>query len=137
MEKSGVNLSSYVEEVCLEILRGVSSAQENEGLGKYVGRNPNNPEYSDESDNSVTYVEFSVSAEVVTSKKGKGEIKVFSVGSADGQIEKSNALANKVSFKIPLAIPSPKDQQNVKAERRRENDSILAASRLSNNYRNS
>lgn len=71
-------LQTYVREVCLQILRGVVEAQGDESLGKFVGRAPVNADYKDEGSNSISIIDFDVSAEVAFSADGVGGISVAS-----------------------------------------------------------
>lgn len=109
-------LQSYVREVCLQILRGVVEAQTDEDLGKYIGRAPINADYKDEGANSISVVDFDVSAEVSVNADGQGSVNVATFIKADGKIEKKQTEANRIKFSVPIAIPAPDDQINLRSE---------------------
>lgn len=128
-------LQTYVKEVCLQILRGVVEAQSDEKLGKFVGRAPVNADYKDEGRNSISIIDFDISAEVSFGADGTGGISVAKFIKLDGKAEHKRAEANRISFSVPVAIPSPEDQiqlrQDIAEEeaqaRRRSTDAMNRA----------
>ena len=110
-----VSLEDYVEEVCKQILRGVIKAQGDENFGEYIGvRSLNNKSY-DNSGNFVSEVTFDVTAQVNQSADGGGKIGV-KVANAGVNLKKEQSAMNKISFVLPIAIPTPeKELQKRKA----------------------
>jgi hypothetical protein len=87
-----LNLAEFVEETLSEILEGIRAAQKKEGggaigAGRVVAWSPTyhiSPLLAQGSGDDVfTVVEFDVSVLAETSGSGKGELKVWSVGSIE------------------------------------------------------
>jgi hypothetical protein len=106
-----VNLAEFVEETLSEILQGIRAAQKKEG-GEAIGAQgiafaPQRETLLAKGSmhDIFTEVEFDVSVVAETSGGGKGELKVWSVGSIEGGGKRSNQETSRVRFAVHVKIP--------------------------------
>jgi hypothetical protein len=105
-----LNLAEFVEETLTEILSGIRAAQKKEG-GEAVGAQEiatgSTPTliFPGSLHDKFTVVEFDVSVVAETSGGGKGELKVWSVGSVEGGGKRSNQETSRVWFAVHVKIP--------------------------------
>jgi len=118
--KNEISLQNYVTQVCKQVLLGVAAAQNDKDVGKFIGRSPVSEKLQDEEKNMITLISFDVRAEVSSSVDGEGNISVPAIASVEGKMSKARSDANRVSFEIPVAIPAPTDQLEVRGRLEQE-----------------
>jgi hypothetical protein len=107
-----VNLREFVDETLTEILAGIRAAQNKDGGGAVGAQGITMAStliHSGKGNDKFTVVEFDVSVVAETSGGGKGELKVWSVGSLEGGGKHSNQQTSRVKFAIHLKIPPGED----------------------------
>ena len=115
-----MNLAEFVEETLSEVLMGIRAAQSKEGGGAIgaagvvawsVNYHLSSLLAYGSGDDVFTIVEFDVSVLAETSGGGKGQLKVWSVGSIEGGGKRSDQQTSRVRFAVQVKIP-PGDKVN-------------------------
>lgn len=150
-----MELKEFIKEALVQISEGIEAAQtEVRDCGGFV--NPAHRASTKTSDTShfgavgngknIFLVDFDVSISVVegTETDAQAKLNVASLLSlgAGGKSEQNSTATNKISFKVPIALPTDsvseeqlKDQDARVAEnRRKQADLLRASSRRSNNW---
>jgi hypothetical protein len=128
---ASMELVTFVKETLCQILAGVKAAHETElgsNINAATGNFTNFGQLIDAGNFGVfTRVDFDVAVTGEVVGKGEASIKVFSLGGIGGGGERRAETASRVSFTVPLRLPS--GDQSIEQEQTKRAEEARAKSR--------
>ncbi len=124
-----MDVSEFVKEALLAIVRGIKAAQAEPDSANMIGRLPSSLPAGvsvqfDEDKNLVGFVEFDLATTVDKTAGGKAGVAILGSGiGAEGKVQSS--FANRIKFAVPLGIAAPSSQKKqLQDDEKRRSDSF-------------